>query len=69
MTRRTRRSLRMVATQPPDAVIETQASFELSTQSSTATPAIDNVGQGISTGLSSNLTAPQTNLISKFNIF
>ena len=59
----------MVETQPPDAVVETHASLQLSTQSSTANPAVNNVGQGINTGPSSNLTMPQANLIGRFNIF
>ena len=59
----------MVETQLPDAVVKTHASLQLYTQSSTANPAVNNVSQGINTGLSSNLTTPQANLIGRFNIF
>lgn len=54
----------------PDAPVD--APFELSTQASTANPAINTAAvgpsQGINAGPISNLTLPQTNLIGRFNI-
>jgi hypothetical protein len=65
MARRTRRSQRLEEAQTPDALVKTRASIELSKQASTASPAIDAVGQSTNTG---DLTPPQTNLIGRSNI-